>query len=113
MIRQIEQDLLKEFRDRGVVRGNMLLLNQENAIEYVQCCFSLQAPILGIDSFEMVGDSIRTDDYIDYSASTFRLSAPDVWKEAEAFLRRHSKSGLLFEIVIDEPNAPKQGAANE
>jgi hypothetical protein len=106
MIVPFEQNLLKEFRDRGVVRGNTLLLNQENAMEYVRRCFDHQAPILGIDSLEMVGDTIRTEDYVDFSASYFTLRARDVWKEAEDFLKRHSKSGLLFEVVIGEPTVP-------
>jgi hypothetical protein len=109
----IEVELFEEFRERGVLRDNMLLLDQESAIDYVRRAFGFGAPILGIDSFEMTGDSLRTEDYIDYSASSFRPSAPDIWKEAEDFLRRRSKIGLLFEVVIDERSAARQGTTHE
>ncbi|MGH9607002.1 MAG: hypothetical protein ACRD3N_15045 [Terracidiphilus sp.] len=106
----IEQRLFEEFKDRGKLRSNTLLLRQEGAIDYVHRCFEYQAPILGIDSFELIGDSIRTEDYIDYSSSSFHLTAPDVWKEAEDFLRNHPQSDLWFEVVIDEPSAPGNGS---
>jgi hypothetical protein len=110
MMDPTERELYDEFRDRGVMHGNTLLLCQESALDYVRRAFELGAPILGIDSFDTMGDLIRTEDYVDYSASTFRLSAPDIWNEAEDFLRRHSKSGLLFEIVIGEPSTPQHGS---
>jgi hypothetical protein len=106
----IERALFTEFRESAVMRGDMLLFHQQDAINYVRRSFDLKALILGIDVFEPIGEWIRTEDYVDYSAKDFHLREPDVWKEAEGFLRRHSQEGLLFEVVIDEPRAPQDGS---
>ena len=91
------------FTSRGMLRGGVLLLRPNDALDMVQNCRRESVSILGIDAFRISSNSTQPvmEDSVDFSRETRRASFLDVWHEAELFLHNRQNKDLFFEIVLD------------
>ena len=95
-----------EFRDKGIVRGGLLLLPTKAAIELVHRCRKENLNILGIEGF-IIEENV-TQPLIEHSIDFTnelnlkrQLTSGDSYKIAEDFLKIRIDNDLFFEIVID------------
>jgi hypothetical protein len=93
----------REFTNRAILRGGLLLLQPSDAIDMVQRCRQESLAILGIDAFKITATATQPviEDSIDFSGETRAVHSLNVWQEAEQFLRNRQNKGLVFEIVLD------------
>lgn len=91
----------REFQQRGVVRGGVLLLTPPDALDLVARAKNEGIRILGIDGFflrdEETEPSIASS--IDLTAGSFAQG--DSWHQAASFLHERLGSKMHFEIVLD------------
>jgi hypothetical protein len=91
------------FTSRGVLRGGVLLLHPNDALDMVQNCRKESVSILGIDAFRISANSTQPvmEDSIDFSREPRPAPSINVWDEAELFLHNRQNKELFFEIVLD------------
>ena len=87
----------KEFSGRAIIRGGIYLFQQSDAIDVVNKCKEQQYNILGVDSFEIIGNSILPKEILDCSINVKEGN----WSEAIRFILEPINQGLVFEIVYD------------
>jgi hypothetical protein len=87
----------KEFSSRAIIRGGIYLFQQSDAIDVVNKCKEQQYNILGVDSFEIIGNSIMPKEILDCSINAKEGN----WSEAIRFILEPINQGLVFEIVYD------------
>lgn len=87
----------KEFSSRAIIRGGIYLFQQSDAIDVVNKCKEQQYNILGVDSFEIIGNSILPKEILDCSINAKEGN----WSEAIRFILEPINQGLVFEIVYD------------
>ena len=87
----------KEFSGRAIIRGGIYLFQQSDAIDVVNKCKELQLNILGVDSYEIIGNSILPKEILDCSINANEGN----WSEAIRFIQEPFNQGLVFEIVYD------------
>ncbi|TFB12984.1 hypothetical protein E3U55_16815 [Filobacillus milosensis] len=87
----------KEFSNRAIVREGIYLFQLSDAIDVVNKCKELKLNILGVDSFEIIGNSIMPKEIFHCS-----INANDGnWSEAIRFIQEPFNQELVFEIVYD------------
>lgn len=93
----------KQFKEKAIVRGSIMLFTKENALSFVKACKESGIQILGIDAFHLLEENIQPslDNSVDFSSSEYSLSAEDIYSEAINFLRGKSDN-LFFEIVCSD-----------
>ncbi len=95
-------DIEKQFHNKGILRGGILLLKAPDALEFVMRCRDNSIKILGIDAFIIANDKTQPllEHSIDFSAF-LGGSKISVFNEASEFLNERMNSDLYFEIVVD------------
>lgn len=96
------EQLEREFTERGEIRGGILMLASEAAIDLVRRARAERIPVLGIDAFRLSPEATEPDSghTLDFSGSSCRTNP---WAEAEAFLADRVASDLRFEVVLGDP----------
>jgi hypothetical protein len=89
----------KEFTSRAIIRGGIYLFQQSDAIDVVNKCKEQQYNIIGVDSFEIIGNSIMPKEILDCTINTNTKERN--WLEAIGFILVSINQGLVFEIVYD------------
>lgn len=93
-------ELERRFAHLGMMRGGILLLPADAALELVDAAREAGVPVGGIDSFRL--EAGRT---IPRSEHTLDLYGPfdgSEWDEAASFIRARRELGLHFEVVLLE-----------
>lgn len=92
----------EEFRELGVVRGNLLMLRPVDAIDFIRKCRERGVKVLGVDGFHLTVETTRPDlgESIEISNRSHR--GGDCWNQAEEFLNERMGRDLFFEVVTDE-----------
>lgn len=88
------------FRERGVMRGGILLLRAADALALIDAARQKQVHVLGVDGFRL-GPSVTQplmEHALDLSAVPDRA---DNWQTANDFIRRQDPE-LFFEIVLSD-----------
>ncbi len=94
-------EIEREFESRGLVRGGLLLMSAEVAIELIARYRERLIPILGIDGFVVGPDSTQPDmaDDIDFSTMDAHV---DSWRFSEMYLQSRIGNDRLYEIIVDK-----------
>lgn len=92
----------EEFRELGVLRGNLLMLRPADAIVFIRRCRERGVKVLGVDGFHLTDETTQPDrgESIDLSGCSRR--GGDSWNQAEGFLNERIERDLFFEVVTDE-----------
>ena len=102
---ELKADLLEqEFKVRSIENADgPPRLRPEDAIELVNRAADEGVPIRGIDGFEPGRDRAGSrEHFADFSPAVDQ--GHGCWEDAEAFIRRRSDLGLVFEIGLgDDP----------
>jgi len=93
----------KQFQDKAIVRGGIMLFTKDNALSFVKACKESGVQVLGIDAFHLLEENIQPslDNSVDFSSSEYELNAEDIYSEAMNFLNEKSNN-LFFEIVCSD-----------
>ena len=86
-----------KFRERGVIRGGILFLRAENAIDMIEQCQIENFAILGVDGFIIKENS--TQPVMEHSIDLSN-KANECWDVARHFLISKKFEDLFFEVVI-------------
>ena len=98
-----EKDINMRFHDRGLVRGGMLLLPPEIAMEFIRDCEAEGIQLLGFDAFRLKGNSIQPlmEHSIDLSTEPFKAMGKNKQLDAaKDFLSKRLQDDLMFEMVV-------------
>ena len=95
--KDIVQRIQSRFLPKGKLRGGILFLPPEEAIELIRAYETNGIPILGIDAFIIGEGSTQPDMTNSIDFSTMR--GIDCWKLAAQFVEDRKCSGLSFEVV--------------
>lgn len=89
----------REFGERAIVRGGILMLNAGDAAKAIHRARDLGIRVLGVDGFAVTADITQPmmEHSIDISAT-----ASGCWDRAIRFLDNYQGSELLFEVVLDD-----------
>jgi uroporphyrinogen-III decarboxylase len=96
--------LHEKFKGRGVIRGGTLLLDSEAAVAMIREAARLGVGILGIDAFIVTQDSTTPSMEFSRSFEVEEGAHPHSHQLAEKHVLENANKGLLFEVVIDEPD---------
>ena len=90
-------DIENKFKSKGVVRGGVLLVSINTALEMVSEAEKKGVNILGIDGFFIRDDVTQPsmDNSIEFDEENINHA------EAKRFLGSREDKGLLFEIVFE------------
>jgi hypothetical protein len=90
----------REFVSRGLIRGGILFLRVDEAIEMVKRCREVKVQVIGIDAFILTDRTTQPvmEQSIDLSVP---YPKPDSCDRAEKFLRKHIDQDFFFEVVVD------------
>jgi hypothetical protein len=87
------------FRERGTVRGGLLLLRADDAIALTNAAREAGIAVLGVDAF-ILGPGI-TQPVMEHSRDlSAQSSATDSWTSAIDFIQRQPEH-LYFEVVLN------------
>ena len=95
MYNEVELQYLKYAR----VWGKTLLFTREKALDLVTDLEHRSMPILGIDVFRIVGDSIQPVLELGVDFSSVKCVCEDTWESSRALLSGNFEEVFLFEIV--------------
>jgi hypothetical protein len=95
----IAMSVAGEFRDRGVLRGGVLILAPATALEMIARTEELGVPVLGVDGFWITESTTQPD--LGHSID-LGSGRPASWVDAAQFVRDRASLGLMFEVVADE-----------
>lgn len=87
-----------EFKDKGIVRGGILLLPTNRAIEIINRAEKEGLGILGVDAFIIRDDVTQPSQE---NSIEFKFEGKTNYLEVKDFINSKNDKGLLFEIVFD------------
>ena len=90
------------FRDRGEVRGGILLLAAKDARALIDSARQHNVRVLGVDGFTLTQRT--TEPMMEHSLDLTASGAPEVrdpWTTASEFLRGFEDTSLRFEVVLE------------
>ena len=96
-MRPIEQD----FYTRSLIRGGVLLLSPQDALNLVARARKERIRVLGIDGFFLRNEETEPSMEHSIDLTAGRDLAKDSWSSAERFLQQRVGSGMHFEIVLE------------
>lgn len=82
------------FKDKALVRGSVMLLSKNDAIEFIQQCEKEGIRILGVDGFLLIGDRIQPSLENSRDFTTQNAMNKSIFKDAFDFV--HSVDGKFF-----------------
>ena len=87
-----------KFKSKGIVRGGILLVSINHALEMISEAEKEGVNILGIDGFFIKDDITQPsmDNSVEFDEESLNHT------EAKRFLESKKGDGLLFEIVFDK-----------
>jgi hypothetical protein len=93
----------KYFKNKAIIRGEILLFSKENAMSFVAACQKNNIEILGIDGFFLIEDKIQPcmENSIDFSSSEYKKESGSIYSESVRFLNEKGEN-LFFEIVCSD-----------
>jgi hypothetical protein len=91
----------KKFLKKGRIWGKTLLFNKSTAISFIYELRKAHIPILGIDAFRVVGNSIQP--IMEYSIDFSLSEKPSLnsWDDSSTFISLDRGEDLLFEVVCN------------
>ena len=95
------EELEREFENRGLRRGGILLLEPRDALDLVASARNARIRVLGIDGFRLLGSAIQPDQEhsVDYTREPSQVI--DTWTAAELFLRSRMSVDRMFELTLE------------
>lgn len=92
-------DLIEnEFAQKAIIRGGTFLFRKSDAIDLINKCKELNMNILGIESFEIINNSIKPKEILDCSVDE---SYGGHCSLAIEFIQQPFNQNLVFEVVYD------------
>lgn len=88
-----------EFVPKGTVRGGILILRSQDALDMVRRCREQGIRVLGLDGFKVT--ATITQPVMEQSIDLGSIAGSDAWSKAESFLAERGGSDLYFEVVTD------------
>lgn len=87
------------FMNKAIIKGGIMLLSKNDAIQFVMECQKEDIDILGVDSFKTIGDKIQPslDNSIDFSKANELAN----YDKAIDFIKNRSEE-FYFEITCDD-----------
>jgi hypothetical protein len=98
----------KQFVQKFLKRGGILLLSKADAILMVQECLNKKFRILGIDGFWISDEATEPslENSVDFSSTKLQASYLDpAFKDPITFLQTRDEK-MMFEIVCDDSLTP-------
>jgi len=92
------EDIEKKFAERGIIRGGLLLLRPEDALELIDEAARKRRKVLGVDGFIITNNS--TQPLMDESINLSKYPL-ECWEKAKRFLLCRVDRDLFFEIILD------------
>lgn len=95
------EEIEAAFRERGVMRGEMLLLRVGDALALIESARQHKVRVLGADAFRLIANGIQPlmEHSLDLSSGPLRDDI-DTWTRLSEFIERYSGTDLYFEIVL-------------
>jgi len=90
----------REFAAKGLIRGGVLLLEPEEALNMVRRCRAMKIRVLGLDGFVVTDKTTQPSMEHSVDLSKEQKDTSTCWDEAEGFLRSRLNSGMFFEVVV-------------
>ena len=92
----------ESFKEKAIIRNNMMLLSKENALAFIQACKGHNITILGIDGFYLYDDKIQPsmENSVDFTSSNYKLKGKDIFADSNDFLISKD-TNLFFEITCN------------
>jgi hypothetical protein len=87
------------FKDRAILKGGMMFLPRDVAIQFVHECKNLGLKILGIDGFYLFGDAVQPS--LDHSIDFSIINETTNYDKAEQFIMI-GPDNVFFEITTDD-----------
>lgn len=87
------------FKDKAILKGGMMFLPKNVAIQFVHECKNQGVKILGVDGFYLFGDAVQPS--LDHSIDFSITNETTDYKKAEQFIMVRSDE-LYFEITTDD-----------
>ena len=101
------QEIEKEFRSRGVIRGNMLLFPLEVTLEFIRESRKRNIETLGVDAFRLISERELQPDMehsLDVSLEHFaNFTREEKLAVAERFVEARLSTDLYFEMAPGDP----------
>jgi hypothetical protein len=102
----MKSDMRKHYEARGTVRGDMLLLPPNVALEFLKDSQDRQIEVFGFDGFRLQpGNKIQPllEHSLDLSSSQYRgLTRDEKFRVARLFIQKREGTDILFEMVADD-----------
>ncbi len=101
-----EEELLRQYKTRGIIRGRELYLNLPDATNFISDCQANNLAVVGIEGFRESEGTITPDlniiaDYTDASPSDWDAFRNTCNSAAEQLIRSITTNGsLLINFVI-------------
>lgn len=90
----------QKFASKGIVRHGLLFVDAQIAADLIATGRSAGVPILGVDSFTLVGEA--THALSDHCLDLSEPGGNDTWRIAARFVQDRAHCGFHFEITLDD-----------
>ena len=89
----------KQFEDKAIIRGGLMLFSKENALLFINACENNDIQVFGIDAFYLSENIIQPslENSIDFSSSGY-VQKENTYSESINFLKEKNEK-LFFEII--------------